>query len=583
MDRSELERLLAVARGDEPADLLIEGCRIVDLLGGRIVEQPLAVVGERIAGWGPRDAATTMDLGGRFVAPGWIDAHVHVESALVTPHQFAHAVVPHGVTTVVTDPHEIANVCGLEGIGFMLDDASTVPLELFVNAPSCVPATSLATAGARLEAADLATLLADPRVLGLAEVMNYPGVVAGDPDLLDKLEVFAGRPLDGHGPGLEGRSLDAYAASGISSDHECTTAEEALEKLSRGLLVLVREATNAHNLEALLPLVGRMTQDRICFCTDDRTPADLLDEGSVDAMVRRAIAAGVEPLVALRLASWNAARHYGLDDRGALTPGRRADLVVFSDLERPEAEEVWIAGRRVAARGRERFVAAGFPDQGAAVPAGLRDTVKLGPLGSLGPDALRVRAGAGPARVIGLVPDQLQTRSLRAVPPIRDGWAQADPARDLLALAVVERHGRDGGVGRGFVQGFGLRRGAIAGSVAHDHHNVIAVAADETSLARAVRAVAETEGGLVVVDGERIVERLPLPVGGLMSDRPVEEVRATLDCLRTAARELGSPLHDPFMALSFLGLEVIPSLKLTDRGLVDVDRFAAVPLYPADD
>jgi adenine deaminase len=566
----DLPRLLAVARGEVPADLVLRGGRVVDVFTGEVREAEVAISGGWIAGVGEGyEGAESVALGGRFLSPGLIDAHVHVESSLVPPSEFARAVVPRGVTTVVTDPHEIANVRGLDGVRFMIADALSVPLEIFVNASSCVPATGLESSGASLDAGDLAELLGEPRLLGLAEVMNFPGVVAGDPEVLAKLRAFAGRVIDGHCPGLSGKALDAYAAAGISSDHECTTVEEAREKLRRGMTIFIREATNARNLEALLPLVDRWNERRICLCTDDRQPADLLGDGSIDHMVRTAVARGVEPVRALRLATLNPAEHYRLADRGAVAPGRRADLWSFPDLEAPRAEEVWIGGRRVAAGGEPLFERRPHAD-----PAVL-DTVHLDT------DALdfSIPAGTGGVRVIGVVPDQLITERLTAEPRVVDGRAVADPGRDLLKIAVVERHGGGGGTGLGFVRGFGLRRGAIAGTVAHDHHNLIVVGADDRSMATAARAVAGAGGGLAAADGERLLALLPLPIAGLMSDRPIAEVRASMEELLDAARALGSKLHDPFMAMSFLGLEVIPSLKLTDLGLVDVDRFQVVPLF----
>ncbi len=571
------EDLLAVARGDRPADTLLTNVRLVNVFSGEILETEIALAGGRVAGVGPGyESETRVDLGGRYVGPGLVDAHVHIESALVRPAEFARAVVPRGVTTVVTDPHEIANVCGLEGIRFMLRDSEGVPLTVFVNASSCVPATDLGTAGAALGADDLASLLAEPRVLGLAEVMNFPGVIAGAPEVMAKLDAFAGRPIDGHAPGVSGRALNAYVGAGISSDHEATTLEEAREKLRLGMTVFLREATNARNLEALLPLVDRWSEPYLCFATDDRVPSDLLDDGSVDHMVRVAIARGVEPMAAIRMATINPARHYGLADRGAVAPGRRADLVVFSDLAAPRAEEVWVAGEKVAEGGRALFAA---PPAEAATVTG---TVHLAP-GALDFRSFRI---AGPAsgeataevKVIGAIPDQILTRRLSASVRVVDGALAPDPEHDVAEIAVVERHHGSGRVGKGFVSGLGLTAGALAGTFAHDHHNLVVIGVDERSMETAARAVAETGGGLAVARGEEVMALVPLPIAGLMSDRPVEEVRAAMDRLLAAARELGSALHDPFMAMSFLTLEVIPTLKITDRGLVDVDRFELVSL-----
>jgi len=568
----KLEDLLEVARGDRPAETVLTNVRLVNVFTGEVLETGIALAGGLVAGIGPDyEGAETVDLGGRYVAPGMIDAHVHIESSMVRPAEFARAVVPAGVTTVVTDPHEIANVSGLAGIRYMLRDSEGVPLEVFVNASSCVPATDLATAGAELGAEELASLLSEPRVLGLAEVMNFPGVIYGDPGVLAKLRAFEGRVLDGHAPGLSGKPLNAYASTGISSDHEATTVEEALEKLRLGITVFLREATNAHNLRDLLDLVDPWTEPSLCFATDDRVPADLLDQGSIDHMVRVAVTEGVEPIAALRMATLNPARHYRLNDRGAIAPGRRADLVVFSDLLDFRAEEVWVGGVKVAEQETALFDA----PAGDVVTA--RGTVDVGAGGF--DFRIPVPEAGGQVRVIGAIPDQLLTEHLVKEPKVVGGLAVPDPERDLLEIAVIERHTGSGRSGLGFIRGFGLKRGAMAGTFAHDHHNLVVIGADHRSMETAARAVAEAGGGLAVADGEEVLELLALPIAGLMSEAPVEVVRGTMDRLLAAARELGSELHDPFMAMSFVTLEVIPSLKITDRGLVDVERFELVPLF----
>lgn len=566
----DLPELLAFARGDRPADLLLRNARLVNVLSGEVHRTDIALAGGVIAGLGEGyEGREVLDLEGRFVAPGFLDAHVHIESSMVPPAEFARAVVPRGVTTVVTDPHEIGNVLGLQGIRFMLDDAERAPLDVLVNAPSCVPATHLETSGARLEADDLSTLLDHPRVLGLAEVMSFPGVIAGREEVLAKLRAFRGRPVDGHCPGLSGHRLSAYAAAGIGNDHECTAVEEAREKLRAGLAVFLREATNARNLRTLLPLVTPTNERRLCLCTDDRQPADLLEEGSIDHLIRIAIAEGVDPVTAVRMATLNPAEHYGLRDRGAVAPGRRADLVVFSDLAAPRAEMVFRGGELVARDGR--LLDDSPRRQGDPLPG----TVHLDPRRldfSIPAESRRVR-------VIGAIPDQLLTEELVMEATVRDSRAVADPGRDLLQMAVVERHRGTGRTGLGFVHGIGLRRGAIASTVAHDHHNLVVIGADPASMRTAALAVAGAGGGLAAAEGESVLSLLPLPIAGLMSDRPIEEVRDGMNALLGAAHGLGAKLRDPFMAMSFLALEVIPKLKLTDAGLVDVERLEVVPLF----
>ena len=565
----KLEELIQYARGERPSELLLRNCRLVNVLSGEIEETGVAIVRSRIVGLGDYEAEEVLDLDGAYVAPGLIDAHVHVESSLVPPSEFARAVVPRGTTTVVTDPHEIANVLGLDGIRFMFENAKRGPLSMYVMASSCVPATDMETNGANLRSYDLASFKADPWVLGLAEVMNFPGVVQGDFEALEKIRAFEDLVIDGHCPGLTGKDLNAYTAVGIQSDHECTTVEEAREKLALGMTIFIREATNARNLKTLLPLITPQNHHRICFCTDDRQPADLLDEGHIDFMVRTAIAEGIDPIMALRMATWNPASYFRLGDRGALTPGRRADVMIFRDLEAPEAHLVVRGGQIVA---RDGQMALPRPER-ATHP--LRSTMNV----NWENLDLGVPSEGTVARVIGAIPNQLVTEPLEYELAVRDGQAVSDPERDLLKMAVIERHRSTGAVGKGFVHGMGLQKGALASSVAHDHHNLVVVGVDDVSMLTAARRAHDLGGGMVVAEGEEVLAEVPLPLGGLMSDEPIEEVRRQLDVALDAARQLGSPLHDPFMAMSFLALEVIPSLKLTDQGLVDVDRFELVPLW----
>jgi adenine deaminase len=567
-----LSQRITAARGQQPADLLLTNLQLVNVFSGEIYPSEIAIKDGLIVGVGPGyHAAQTLDLGGRYAAPGLIDAHIHIESSMCTPPVFSQAVLVHGVTTVITDPHEIANVHGLDGIRFMLASARGGPLSVYVMAPSCVPATHMETAGTHLDADDLATLLNEPGVLGLAEMMNYPGVYLGDPGVLAKIEAFAGRVLDGHCPDLTGQDLNAYIAAGIGSDHECTTVEEAHEKLQKGLVIFIREATSAQNLRPLLPLITPENSRRICWCSDDRQPADLLDVGSIDHMIRLAIAeGGLDPVTAIRLGTLNTAEYFRLDDRGAIAPGRRADLVVFSDLRALRPEQVYLGGELVAQNGQLTVEIA--PPPVAALPRAMNikwESVDF-----------TIPASGPRVRVIGIPENQLTTDHRIEDATIRNGFAVADPSRDILKMAVIERHKATGHMGKGFIHGIGLKRGAIAGTVAHDHHNLVVIGTDDTSMMAAVRAVERMGGGLVAVDGENVLAALPLPVGGLMSDQPIHEVRAGLDhLLDVTRRELGSPLHDPFMTMSFMALEVIPHLKLTDVGLVDVDKFEVVSLF----
>lgn len=568
-----LSSLLAVARGDAPADLLLRNGRIVNVFAGALEEADVALVGGRIAGIGAGyHAAAEVDLRGAYLLPGLIDAHVHIESSLCIPAQFAQAVVPHGVTCIVTDPHEIANVAGAAGIRFMVENSQGLPLTVIPMASSCVPATHMETSGAKLEAADLLPLLHEGTVHGLAEVMNFPGVIRGDPAVLEKISAFRGRPIDGHLPNVRGQALNAYVAAGIGSEHECVTVAEAAEKLARGLYILIREATIAHNLHTLLPLITPQNSRRICFCTDDRIPSDLLDQGSIDYMVREAIRFGIDPITAVQIATLNTAEWFGRHERGAIAPGRVADLLVVDDLRQFVVRQVYVRGRLVAEAGR---MLPGFAPAVASIPAPVSGKMNV----DWNKVDFRIPARGAQVRVIGAIEHQLITEELIQPATILEGAAVADPARDLLKIAVIDRHTGSGAMGLGFIHGMGLTRGAMAGTVAHDHHNLIVIGADDHSMMTAAREVTAMGGGLAVVDGDRVLATLPLPVGGLMSNQPITTVRQGYDAVVMAARQLGSELHDPFMAMSFKALAVIPKLKLTDQGLVDVERFQLVDLF----
>ncbi len=572
MEQQAFLHLLAVARGDEPADVVFRNARVVNVFTGEIIAADVAIAGEWIAAVGSGyEGRETVDVAGRYLVPGLIDTHVHVESSMCVPYQFARAVVPHGITTVVSDPHEVANVAGADGIRYMIAASEGLPLTVFVNLPSCVPATHMGTSGATLDAEALLPLADLPRVTGLAEFMNVPGAVLGLPGAREKLLAFHGRHIDGHAPGVTGPWLQAYAASGPTTDHESMTPEEAVEKARLGIYVLVREATAAKNLTAIIPAITPQNARRFAFSTDDRHPADLIDEGSIDNNVRRAVALGLDPIIAIQMATLNGAEAMGLQDRGAIAPGRRADLVITQSLESFQAQQVFTGGRLVAQDGQP---VGDWPIPSADEHA-VRDSVHL----DVTHLSFHVPAQGTRLRVIGLIPDQVTTESLEMDARIVDGEAVSDVERDLIKMATVERHNFTGNVGLGFIHGLGLKRGAIAGSVGHDCHNITVAGVNDAEMLAAVRAVKEMGGGLVAVLEGQVIGKVPLPVAGLMSDRPLEEVRQQMDELLHAAQQLGSPLHDPFMQLGFLALEVIPELKLTDQGLVDVSKFDFVPLW----
>ena len=569
----DLERLIDVAAGRRPADLVLRGGNVVNVLSHEVYLADVAIAGDVIAGVGRYQAEEVVDVTGQYLCPGFIDAHVHIESSMLSVPEFAKVVVVHGTTAVVADPHEIANVTGLEGIRYILSTSKYCPVQVYIMLSSCVPASHLESAGAELDAVDLLPLFSDPWVLGLGEVMNYVGVVAGDEDVIDKLKIARPGVIDGHAPGLSGRELSAYAAAGIGSDHECTTAAQAHERLRLGMHVMIREGSQARNLDALLPLVTAENADRFMFVTDDKDVTDLLDEGQIDCMVRRAIAGGLPPTRAIRMASYNAARYFGMEKVGAIAPGYRASVAVLEDLETCRISRVYQGGRLVAADGA--CVELPTPRKH---PAVLRSTINIHWLEE---EHFAVRSsedGSAKVHVIELIEDQINTLRTIEELSVANGRVECDPSRDLLKLAVVERHHASGNVGLGFVRGFSLTEGAMASSVAHDAHNLVVVGTNDADIYAAAVHLVRMRGGLCVVRGGQVMADVPLPIAGLMSDVPAQELSAGLDALHQAARDIGGTLRRPFMALSFLTLSVIGALKLTDQGLVDVERFQTIDL-----
>ena len=586
-----LEDLIAVARKQRSAELVIKNAMVFNAFTGEFAGGDVAVQGGYIAGIGQYDGAREWDAAGAYLAPGFIDAHVHLESAMASPAEFARVVAAHGTAAVVIDPHEIANVAGAEGLAYILEATENLPLTVYVMLPSCVPASPLEWGGARLTAADLAPFLNHPRVLGLGEMMNFPGVLNAAPEVMAKLRLALdpgegqGRGghlrIDGHSPGLSGADLQAYAAAGISSDHECSTLAEARERLALGMAVMLREGTAAKNLLDLLPAVTEHTAPLCLLATDDIHLNDLMSEGHINYLVKLAAANGCVPLAAiLRMASLNPAQHYDLRGHGAIAPGFRADFALYPDLETWRPGAVWHGGQLVAEAGECVWtppVSAAPADALAFSQTGrerIFDSVRLPVLGT---DDLKIKAAGEKARVIGIVPGQIVTDHLILELPVVNGAWEADPAADIAKLAVVERHRGSGHVGLGLVKGLGLKRGAIASTVAHDSHNLVAAGANDADMLAAMAALGEMRGGLVAVDNGRVLTALPLPLAGLLSDLSAPDIAAAMADLHAAAQTLrDGAAGDMFMLLSFLSLPVIPKLKLTEAGLVDVEAFKVV-------
>ncbi len=559
----DLGRRLAVARGDEPADLVVRGGRVFSVFTREWLDTDVAVVEGYIAGLGDYEGAETIDASGRYVVPGFVDAHMHLETTKLLVEEFARLVLPLGTTTVVVDPHEIANVLGTDGVHWLLDVCGGVPLDVYFMASSSVPASRFESPRRPLSPGDLEGLLRRRRVIGLAEMMNFPGVVSGDPYELAKLALPGAQHVDGHAPGVMGKALNAYASAGIRSDHEAFTIEEGRERLQAGMWLLIREASAAKNLHALLPLAKEYGPSRIAFCTDDREPEHIAEDGHVNSMVRDAVAAGISPEDALVMATLNPATWHGLAHLGAVAPGYQADLLLLTELESFVPEAVLKRGRPVSEIER------------VDVPEWVKHTVRVRHVAARD---FAIPWEGGQARVIGVIPDQIVTDSLVEEPTLEDGHVVADPSRDLAKIAVIERHLGTGRMGLGLVRGFGLRSGALASTFSHDAHNIVVVGVEDQDMARAVARLTEIGGGVVVVEDRGVRAELPLPIAGIISDAPLAEVvEASRGCIDAAAK-LGCTLASPFQTMAFLALSVIPSLKLTDQGLVDVDRFELVSL-----
>ncbi|MFN3293266.1 MAG: adenine deaminase [Gemmobacter sp.] len=562
---SDLNRRIRQGRGTEPADLVLKGGTVFCVVTGALIPGDVAICGDTIVGIGHTyQGLREIDVAGKVLVPGFIDTHLHIESSLVTPFEFDRCVAPRGVTTAICDPHEIANVAGVPGIRYFLDAASHTVMDIRVNLSSCVPSSPMETAGARIEAADLVPLMDHPKVIGLAEFMNYPGVIHEDPGCMAKLEAFRGRHIDGHAPLLSGRDLNAYVSAGIRTEHEATGAAEATEKLQRGLRVLIREGSVSKDMVALAPVLDVATSPYMCLCTDDRNPLDIAEHGHLDHMIRSLIALGRPVLAVYRAASLSAAEAFGLKDRGQIAPGKRADIVAMDRLEDCRADLVLCGGVVVAD--------AAFAARGSVAPVA-RQSVKARAVTA---QDFRHTGNRDEVPVIGIWPGKILTEHLRERVPAVDGDRRPDPARDLMRIAVIERHGVNGNIANGFVRGFGMQAGAIASTVCHDHHNIAVVGADYADMALAANRLGQIEGGFVVVKDGAVLAELALPVAGLMSLEPFERVHQSLVALRAAARSLGVVLEEPFLQLAFLALPVIPHLKITDRGMVDVDRFALI-------
>jgi len=565
----EIEHKLAVARGEKPAEKVFKNAQVINVLSGEIHQANVAIDGGRVIGFGDYEADEVVDLGGAFLAPSLIEGHFHVESSMLTIPELVRAVAPHGTGAMVIDPHEYANVLGMDGIRYVLESSRDLPIDFFIMLPSCVPATHLETAGARFTADDLALMIADDRVAGVAEMMNYPGVFFGMASELAKIEAGKGKVIDGHAPGLRGKNLNAYALAGVRSDHESTHIDEAREKLRLGMHLLLREGSTERNLEDIVGLVTPQNSANCSFATDDKLPGDLVSEGHIDHSIRKSIALGVTPVTAIQMGTINTARYYRLRNYGAIAPRYWADFIVIDDLKSFRIRQTYKKGKLIAENGN--YLGARQPK--IEQP---RSTMNL----SYGDESFTVlQNGAKQIRVIEIVPKQIVTKSRIDSPKIDNGQVVADIERDILKLVVVERHRATGNVGVGFIRGFGLKRGALGSTVAHDAHNVVVVGTNDRDISAAIKALEKMRGGQVAVDDGKIVSALPLPIAGLVSDQALETVIEGIAQLNAAAQRLGTRLEAPFMTLSFVSLSPIPELKLTDQGLVDAVNLKLIDLF----
>lgn len=568
-----IEKIIRVSRGQECADLVLKNVKLINVFSEEIYETDIAITGSTVAGISKGYCGKEeIDLKGAYASPSFIDGHVHIESSMLLPSEFAGLVVPSGTTTVISDPHEISNVMGLQGISFMHEAAKNLPLDVYMMLPSCVPATDLETSGVELNSYDLALLIDAPWVLGIAEMMNFPGVINGDIGVLSKIKLGLekNKRIDGHAPHLCGKNLDAYVAAGIASDHECTTPEEAVEKLRLGMHLMVREGTGAKDLEALLPVLKKYNTRKCMFVTDDRHPEDLKQH--ISGMVARAVKEGVPPVKAIQMASLNTAEYFNLHNLGAIAPGYKADIAIFNDLEKFEPHMVFKGGKLVAENGKILVNTSEFK-----IPA-LRGSVNIKWL-NINDFKINAPTNKKQIKVINVIPKQLITKESFGTPLVKNGEVVADTNNDILKIAVIERHKASGNIGLGFVKGFGLKSGAIASTVAHDSHNMIVIGTNDEDMYYAAVELVKSQGGKIIVKDRKTLAHLALPIAGLISDKPFSEVDIKLQELNKAAKEIGCKIDDPFMSMAFLSLSVIPEIKITDKGLIDVNKFEVTNLF----